>query len=144
MYKNKEEALAYARAHYAQNKKRYNPGRSNRQEVLREAKKAAPHFAEQVLKLSETRFVYPDELPCLCADGFGPTAMDALYETTFTLGWLPEEAKTHGLFLRRPPFAYHPNSTLRRRFLSQLALIPQSKRGVRAENLVLTLILKEV
>ena len=107
-------------------------------------KETVPHFAERVLALSEQRFVYPDELKVLCNDWFGPTSLDVLYEMTFSLGWLPEEAKTHGLFLRRPPFAYHSNSSLRRRFISQLELIAKSKRGIKAEILVLSLLLKDL
>jgi hypothetical protein len=142
-YANKADARAYAKAHYEANKHRYNPKRTTDRERLAVARQIAPDFAKQVLDLSEQRFIYPDELPCMFAEGSGGVNGDALESVVYAGEWLPQEAKTHGLFMRRPPFAYHHNSRLRHQYLRNLALIPQKKRGVSAELLILTLVLKD-
>lgn len=143
-YASKADARAYAKAHYEANKHKYNPQRTTERERIKSAKQIAPDFAKQVLDLSEQRFIYPDELPVMFNEGFGGFAGDVLERVVYAGEWLPEEAKTHGLFMRRPPFAYHLNSKLRQQYLRNLALIPQTKRGVSAELLILNLVLKDI
>lgn len=139
-YATKEAARAYAKAHYERNKHRYNLWRQR----LREARDAAPDFARRVLDLSEERFIFPDELQVRFGRWFGESATTELERAVYGGRWLPEEAKTHGLFMRRAPFAFHPDPGVRERFAKQLALLPKSRRGVRAELLVLTFVLKDL
>ena len=104
----------------------------------------APAFAKMVLALSEQRYIYPDELPVLCREMLGGVGWEILYENSFAGCWLPKEARTYGLFLRVPPFAYvdPAHQGLPKTFLSQLKMIPESMRGIRAEVLILTLVSK--
>lgn len=141
------EAKAYAKAHYQANKHNYNPLRKQ----TRTAAEVAFEFSLKVLTLSEQRFVYPDELPRMLAEMLGADDFEevrdrvvvALDRAIYAKGYLPNEAKTHGLFLRRAPFAHH-RPFIKRTFLRQLSLIPKSKRGVRAELLILNLVLKDL
>ncbi len=137
-YRSAEARRAYARAHYQANKSRYSPGRKLAREV-------APAIANDVLDLSEQRFIYPDELPYLLASDL-PRPNAAILESILydEQRLLPKEAKTYGLFLRRPPFAYHPDETLRKSYLRQLSLIPKSKRGIKAELLILNFVMKDM
>lgn len=137
-YSSAEARRAYAKAHYQANKSRYNPGRKLAREV-------APAIADDVLGLSEQRFIYPDELPHLFVSGLSRPNLAILESILYEeRRLLPVEAKTYGLFLRRPPFAYHPDEKLRESYLRQLSLIPKSKRGLRAELLILNFVLKDM
>jgi hypothetical protein len=137
-YLNPEDRRAYARAHYQANKSRYNPGRKLAREMV-------PAIANDVLELSEQRFIYPDELPGLLAPGLRQVHARLLEKILYEeRRLLPVEAKTYGLFLRRPPFAYHPDEALRKSYLRQLSLIPKSKRGIKAELLILNFVMKDM
>lgn len=137
-YRSAEARRAYAKAHYKANKSRYNPGRKLAREI-------APAIAADVLDLSEQRFIYPDELPYLLASNLPRPTLAILESIVYEeRRLLPVEAKTYGLFLRRPPFAYHPDEKLRESYLRQLSLIPKSKRGLRAELLILNFVLKDM
>jgi len=147
MYANNEDRLRYAAAHYQANKSRYNPARQHRRRLLSKAATRVPGFVELVFAISDQRFIYPDELYKICeeeyAHEFGPDTA-AFFNAAFGAGRLPDEAKKFGLFLRRPPFAYHPKESLKTTYLRQLSLIPKSKRAVRAEALILQLVSKDL
>ncbi len=135
-YADIEVRRLYARNHYQANKAKYNPSK-------KAGTAAAPKFAEKVLAQSEQRFVYPDEIEKICRDEYGEHICWAVYKYAFLLGWLPEEAKRFGLFLRRPPFAYCKDTHIKETYLKRLSKMPKIKRGIRAELLILELVSKE-